>query len=70
MDNIITEDDFELEDMIAELEEYYENAGFADYYNKVLKSMSEEQVRKHFHDTFFKSTDPKDIAWRQSYFKG
>ena len=30
--------------MIEELEEYYECAGFEDYYNKVLKNMSDEEI--------------------------
>ena len=70
MSQIITEEAFKLEDMVAELEEYYECAGFADYYDRVLKDMGEAQIRKHFHDTFFKSDDPKDVAWREDYFEG
>ncbi|MBQ7076920.1 MAG: hypothetical protein IJM91_02155 [Lachnospiraceae bacterium] len=70
MNQIINEDAFGLDDMIAELEEYYEAAGFADYYNRVLKDMSEEEIRKYFHETFFNSDDPKDVAWREGYFVG
>ena len=57
MNQIINEDAFGLDDMIADLEEY-------------LKDMSEEKIRKYFHETFFNSDDPKDVAWREGYFAG
>ncbi len=40
--------------MIEELEEYYECAGFEDYYNKVLKNMSDEEIISHYNLTFSK----------------
>ena len=39
-------------EMISCLEQYYEAAGFADYYNRVLVDMSEEEVKAHFEETF------------------
>lgn len=43
--------------MIEEIEEYYEFAGFEDYYNRVLKYMSEQQILKHYKDTFDNEED-------------
>ncbi len=67
---MITEDRFSLEDMISELEEFYETAGFADFDKRVLKDMNEEQIREYFHETFFKDEDPKSVSWREGYFEG
>ncbi len=39
---------YSLDDMLAELEEYAECAGFADYYNRVLSKLSEEEVIASF----------------------
>ena len=38
----------DVQDMIAELEEYYENAGFADFYEKVLKDKTEKEIQRLF----------------------
>lgn len=35
-----------IEEMIEELEENYEAAGYADYYNRVLKGKTDEEIRK------------------------
>ncbi len=42
----------EIKDMIVQLEQYYESAGFSDYYNKVLKDMSNEQIKEQYNKTF------------------
>ena len=52
-----------VEDMISELEEYYECAGFADFYERVLKDMSEEQIRKYYDDTFHNIPDHELEMW-------
>ncbi|SFQ09667.1 hypothetical protein SAMN02910358_00739 [Lachnospiraceae bacterium XBB1006] len=39
-------------EMISCLEEYYEAAGFADFFNQVLVGMSEEEVKALFNRTF------------------
>ena len=62
---------FDLQDMISELEEYYECAGFADIYDKVLKDMSEEEIKDYFHKTFFVNeevSEQENEAWRKSWF--
>lgn len=41
-----------VQEMIAELEEYYEAAGFADFYEKKLKHLSEEGVIALYNETF------------------
>ena len=40
--------------MINELTEYAENSGFKDYYNKVIKGKSEEEIRKLYLEVFGK----------------
>lgn len=34
------------EEMMDDLEEFYEAAGFADFHDKVLKDMNEEEIEK------------------------
>lgn len=41
-----------IEDMIDELCEYAEAAGFADYYNRELKGKSEEVIMKIYENVF------------------
>ena len=55
-----------LEDMIAELEEFYESAGFEDYYERVLKNMSEDKIREYYADTF-KEEDRELENWEREY---
>lgn len=43
-----------IEDMIDELCEYAEAAGFADYYNRELKGKSEEEFEQFFEAAGFK----------------
>lgn len=42
------------EEMMDDLEEYYEAAGFADFHDKVLKDMDEEEVAR-MHNVAFDS---------------
>ena len=35
-----------INDMIDELEDFYESAGFADFYERILKNMSEEKIKE------------------------
>lgn len=53
-----------LTDMLDALTEFYENAGFTDYYNRVLKKMSEEEIRRHYAETF-KEEDQMLIDWER-----
>ena len=55
-----------LEDMIAELEEFYESAGFEDYYERVLKNMSEDKIREYYAETF-KEEDREFENWEKEY---
>ena len=41
-----------VQDMIADLEEYYENAGFADFYERALKGKNDEEIIQLYKDTF------------------
>ena len=42
-----------IEDMIDEICEYAEAAGFADYYNRELKGKSEEEIRSIYKEIFY-----------------
>ena len=54
-------------EMTADLEEYYEAAGFADFYERVLSKMDENQVRKYYHDTFEVEEDHELEEWERRY---
>ena len=41
-----------IEDMRYELEDYFEAAGFADFYERVLKDMTDEQIIACYNETF------------------
>lgn len=41
------------EEMMDDLEEFYEAAGFADFHDSVLKDMNEEKIAK-LHDDAYK----------------
>ena len=41
-----------LDEMVDELAEFYESAGFEDYYERVLKNMDEPAIRRHYAETF------------------
>lgn len=40
------------EEMMDDLEEFYEAAGFADFHDKVLKDMNEEEIEQIHNDTY------------------
>lgn len=48
--NIDPEDLIPLDDMMDELEQYGEAAGFADYRNRVLNGMSEDEIVRSYHE--------------------
>ena len=41
-----------IEDMIEDLEQYYESAGFSDYYQRELKNKTTDEIRKLYKTTF------------------
>lgn len=43
--------------MVADLEEYYEAAGFPNFHERILKNMDDEQIKAYHEDTF------KDFEW-------
>ena len=57
----------DIEEMTADLEEYYEAAGFADFYERVLSKMDEDQIRKYYHDTFEVEEDHELEEWERRY---
>ena len=48
--DITENNELSLDDMIACLEEYYECAGFEDFYERMLKGKSEEVIREMYLD--------------------
>lgn len=57
----------DVEEMISDLEEYYEAAGFSDFYERVLSTMDEDQVREYYHDTFEIEEDIEFEDWERRY---
>ena len=55
-----------LDEIIDELTEFYETAGFENYYERVLEKMNEENIRKHYKETF-KEEDRELIDWERRY---
>ena len=53
-------------EMMADLEEYYETAGFTDFHERVLKNMDPDQIRKYHHDTFEVEDDHEFEEWERS----
>lgn len=49
-----------LKDMMAELEEYYECAGFADFRATTLNGMSARRIRKLYASTFEVDDRPEE----------
>lgn len=49
---LVADDSIEIAEMTACLEEYYEAAGFADFYDRVLSTMDDNKIRESFHRTF------------------
>lgn len=50
--------------MVDELVEFYECAGFEDYYERALKNLDEVAIRKHYEETFAEE-DMVLEAWEQ-----
>lgn len=44
--------DMSIEDMIEDLEQYYESAGFSDFYQRELKNKTTDEIRKLYKTTF------------------
>lgn len=44
--------DVSIKDMIEDLEQYYEAAGFSDYYERELKGKTEDEIREIYRVTF------------------
>ncbi|WDC85327.1 hypothetical protein PL321_07785 [Caloramator sp. mosi_1] len=42
------------EELIMELEQYYEAAGFSDVYNKKLKHLTDEELKALYDEVFVK----------------
>lgn len=56
-------------EMVADLEEYYEAAGFADFHDRVLKDMDDQQIRACHAETF-KEVDYELEEWLQKREEG
>ena len=46
-----------IEEMIEELELYYEAAGFADIHERELKHKTEDEIRELYHVTFIEKNE-------------
>ena len=55
-----------INDMIDELEDFYESAGFENFYERVLKNMSEEKIKEYYKETF-KKVDIEFENWEREY---
>ena len=62
--NIDPEDLIPLEDMMDELEQYSEAAGFVDYRNRVLNGMSEDEIIREIR----KTSDQENTENKQNLF--
>ena len=45
-------EEMSIEDMIEELEQYYESAGFSDFYQRELKNKTPDEIRELYKTTF------------------
>lgn len=57
----------DIEEMTADLIEYYEAAGFSDFFEKILKPMDGNQIEKFYHDTFEVEDNPELENWISRY---
>ena len=53
-----------VEDMRDELEDFFEAAGFADFYDRVLKDMTDEQIIASYNE-IFSAEDPELEKWER-----
>ena len=49
--------DLPVEEVIEALIQYYEAAGFSDFYNRVLKEKTEQELQLLYRQTYCLSTD-------------
>lgn len=45
-------EEMSVEDMIEDLEQYYESAGFSDFYQRELKNKTPDEIRELYRTTF------------------
>ena len=59
------------EDMEEELEQFYEAAGFADYYERILKDKTDEQIKKMYdeHMKFIEESEEEYKREREEYLQ-
>lgn len=55
----------DIQDMIAELDDFYENAGFSDFYEQVLKDKTDIEIQQMFKETF--SGEKELLEYAQSH---
>ena len=46
------QEDMSIEDMIEDLEQYYDAAGFSDFYQRKLKNKTLDEIRELYKTTF------------------
>ena len=56
----------DIKKMIGELEEFYECAGFENYYERVLKNTSDSEIKEHY-DKTFKEEDRELVDWERQH---
>ena len=52
MDYSYKHKEMSIEDMIEDLEQYYESAGFSDFYQRELKNKTPDEIRELYRTTF------------------
>lgn len=59
------------EEMEEELEQFYEAAGFADYYERVLKNQTDEKIKEMYdnHIKFIEESEEDYKREREEYLK-
>ena len=59
------------EDMEEELEQFYEAAGFADYYERILKDKTDGQIKKMYdeHIKFIEESEEEYKREREEYLQ-
>ena len=59
------------EEMEEELEQFYEAAGFADYYERVLKKQTDEKIKEMYdnHIKFIEESEEDYKREREEYLK-
>ena len=52
-------------EMMNDLEEYYEAAGFADFHKNVLSTMDEAEIQVYYHETVETEEDREREEWEE-----